>query len=130
MNLDTSKPIKSVSYNGVDVPLFQEAPVLLWTNASPTSAFAAQTVTVASGYSAYLIELWHMTTGANYSVFFVAVGAKKSYHATTSGLTGSCNREITPNASSIVFGKGYNSSGNAVNNVAIPTRIWGVKFTL
>ena len=116
----------------------QSAPVLLWTNASPSSAFSAQTVIVASGYDAYLVESkWSTTahisgnTGIN-SIDFVNVGQKQvaivplAYDSNT--IYG--YREFTANANSIVFGAGALVSSRSNDTYAIPLRIWGVKFTI
>ena len=129
MNLDTSKPIKSVSYNGVDVPVYNppEAPVLLWTNASPTSSFVAQTVSFDGEYGGYLVEVRASAGKNNTSIGFVAISSPTYVIANGGG------RAITnATSNSIVFGTGgYEDNFKAAyNGHGIPTRIWGVKFTL
>ena len=107
----------------------QSAPVLLWTNASPTSGFDAQTVTLASGYSSYIVEV-------NYSV---GVQTQKGYGLVypTSVLQGVA--VSYPNISTIYVRQINSVSDGAINfgrvpsgsyDFAIPARIWGVKFTL
>lgn len=114
-------------------------PVLLWTNASPTSAFAAQTVSVPSGYDAYFVEIkW--STGAHISgatgintINFANVGEQKPTISPLilSPSTFVSYREFTANSNSITFGAGYSvGSSTTYNEKAIPLRIWGVKFTV
>lgn len=119
----------------------QSDPVLLWTNASPTSAFSAQTISLPAGYSAFLIECALATTISDIRVTsFFNVG--DSATITTIGsdkitLKGrSRTRLFTANESSIVVGTGYRQSASSIsvsdenNATMLPTRIWGVKFTL
>lgn len=107
----------------------QSAPVLLWTNANPTSSFDAQTVRLASGYSGYIVEV-------NYSV---GVQTQKGYGLVypTSVLQGVA--VSYPNISTIYVRQINSVSDGAINfgrvpsgsyDFAIPARIWGVKFTL
>lgn len=135
MNLDTSKPIKSVSYNGVDVPL-DVAPKLLWTNASPTSAFGAQTVNVASGYDAYLIECRAGVYNEASSVVYIPTGSANAVVASmykgSYGPFGYSRYVTVSNTGSIAFttGRSLRDDTNTYADACVPTRIWGVKFTL
>lgn len=101
-------------------------PVLLWTNASPTSTFTAQTISVdGAGYSSYMIELRDQTTTEVYGVWVIdkAIGRYTMY------FNGPRSRGITSMSDTdIVFSQGKYSTNN--NTVCIPQRIWGVKFTL
>lgn len=113
------------------------APVLLWTNASPTSAFAAQTVSLPSGYDAYLVEVRYYIYNDKTGVGYLRMSDKYqvlSAHNNTNPDGGGASRRLvnTVTSSGIAFGNGYDGmSESTVNNtVAIPTRIWGVKFTL
>lgn len=109
----------------------QSAPVLLWTNASPTSAFAAQTVNVnGSEYIYYLIEVRFSTSDATTGVALIPVETSAMTVASVySGVAPAATRGIlSTTSSSITFGNG--AYGSTANNYAIPTRIWGVKFTL
>lgn len=132
MNLDTSKPIASVSYNGVDVPL-DVAPVLLWTNASPTSSFSPQTITFTEGgFASYLVEIRYSGSADTRWVGVIPLGTTVS---TSNGVYGYAGASFVArycgNATenSIQFAEG--KVGSSVNSsYAIPTRIWGVKFTL
>lgn len=130
MRLDTTKPIAGVSYNGMDIPLVGSAD-LLWTNASPTSAFAAQTVSLnAAGYGAFIVEQKNnATSSAAVTVtFYVPFGFTGRLISNTSHAFHS--REYTSvSKSGIEFGSGYNAS-TASTSYGIPLRIWGVNFTL
>lgn len=104
----------------------QSAPVLLWTNASPTSSFSPQTISVGgAGYSAYIVEfLVHI--GGGYTVYTKILLNFSTTQQNVGGYSGGSayGRYITSvSSSNIVF-------GNASANVMIPQRIWGVKFTL
>lgn len=106
------------------------APVLLWTNASPTSSFAAQTVSVAGGYDGYLVELKYDNSANNYhTTTFTAVGSGQKFYAIAMSSYTWYGRHITPNNGNLVFGNTYSNYSNS-NLCATPTRIWGVKFTL
>lgn len=113
-------------------------PDLLWTNPSPTSVFNPQTVSVASGYDGYLIEIldYISHTPKSYSIGYVAVGSgakgigAPSYNS-SSPAGGAMWRKInSANNGSIVFDRGVNESGYMYNGCGVPQRIWGVKFTL
>lgn len=122
----------------------EEAPVLLWTNASPTSAFAAQTINVDySQYDAILIENvnanWQQSNVKVVSLYnpsqTIAQFLLSQNEVSTAGYIGISSRKVTfANSNQINFesAKIYqtNSTSTASGNYAIPTRIWGVKFTL
>lgn len=103
----------------------------LWTNASPTSSFAAQTVSVnLSGYQFILIE-WRFdnkSTAFSYSQL-MRVGVKTKIHfAYEEAYT---NRDTTPSSSGVTFGAGYytvlKTTNYQLNNVyAIPYQIYGI----
>lgn len=111
-------------------------PVLLWTNASPTSAFAAQTVNVASGYDAYLVELVPYGSEQNVKAITYAKNGDSTTlsvpaKATTTYAMAGYFRGATCNNGKITFTTGYYYGYENSNNVwAIPVRVWGVKFTL
>ena len=110
----------------------QSAPVLLWTNASPTSAFAAQTVSFnGDSYDAYFIEVRYSYTTSTTHLNFANVGATAHLLVTNNTTTkpAVASRNATPTANSVSFASAYyNGAAQTVN--AIPTRIWGVKFTI
>ena len=121
-------------------------PVLLWTNSSPTSIFNPQTVNVSGDeYEAYLVEVCGdvQNSTKRYGVSLVekssggqVVGSMGDYGGGTYDLTSFSNRYVTVSGNSIVFSTGYNASVKPSFSVtsharyAVPTRIWGVKFTL
>ena len=131
MNLDTSKPIKSVSYNGVDVPLAAQ-PELLWTNASPTSAFAAQKMTMPAGYDGYLIEAIGYASYTLKYVEYYSRNESKFFTTSATDLLSSIRsvRAINIDGDTIDFGGCYVDTGYVNNQYTLPLRIWGVKFTL
>ena len=105
-------------------------PVLLWTNPNRTKAFAAQTLTVESGYSAYLIEIWpwiNSSSSESSEVTFVSFGTDKVAYGRSSGNYRDISEVVD---GSITFGNGHSTGQDASGKWAIPTRIWGVKFTL
>lgn len=113
----------------------QSAPVLLWTNANPTSSFPPQTVGLNGGDSdAYIVESRASTTNGSTSKSFVNIG---DFGVCVAALTNnsaepSPNRKITAaTKTGISFGYGYPGASMSGNNIyAIPTRIWSVKFTV
>ena len=112
----------------------QSEPVLLWTNASPTSAFRSQTINVPVDYDGYLIEIKAAADTSYFRIGFVNVGDSNQSVSVAVGSSGTVfyTRFITAvNNGSIVFGSGLNENGVVYEyKYAIPTRIWGVKFTL
>lgn len=121
-------------------------PVLLWTNPSPKSEFAAQTVSLASGYDAYLVECKNSPTvdgilTTTFLPFFTGTGAA-DYRAVFSYYWAGSRRynegRVVTSAQDgrITFGNSFDGGGGGSSasgdsrNRCIPTRIWGVKFTL
>lgn len=109
----------------------QSNPELVWTNASPTSSFAAQTVSVdGAGGTGYLVEIVRQATESTpvYGYCFVKIG----------GMSGACIGEGSVGVSrgiyqatntGIQFLNGY-MGATRKNEMAVPTRIWRVKFSL
>lgn len=112
-------------------------PVLLWTNASPTSEFAAQDITVGQ-YAGCIVECRGATANANTRKVFVANGENFSVVIPTNNTNapGRCTaRNIGYSGNTVTINGGVyqSTSSNSVstgNAYCIPTRIWGVKFTL
>lgn len=126
--------VKEFSFANVNV---QSPPVLLWTNASPANSFAAQTVNLPTGYDAHLVEL-RVSTGTGGTDTTLGISyvpfSNSSRILSSSLFEGDASkvskRTITSSQDgSITFGEGASSAAN-VNTFGIPTRIWGIKFTL
>ena len=102
---------------------------LLWTNASPTSRFNEQTISLdLSGYSAVEVEMREGTNADVRMVFKVNKGT------TVRGLlmyNVRQTRNITVTDTGVKFAGGnagqYNASMSSSNDALIPVRIWGVK---
>lgn len=116
----------------------QSAPVLLWTNPDSSVGFAAQTINVSGGYSAFIIECKSRTTdNQQLGKAFFNIGSTGVVSPTSpeSSEYYSYFREVMSTTStSIEFGTGgyfHSGTGRHTNfTYAVPTRIWGVKFTL
>ena len=117
---------------------------LLWTNASPTSAFAAQTLDSSDGipdlseYDAVEIVCRYSTTDATCMRYICDVGGSASmywfyYTATDRKYTGVRSRNVvsvstTGVAINTCSGKPGNSTTNTTNNgYIIPVEIYGIK---
>lgn len=108
---------------------------LLWTNSSPTSTFAAQTVSLdLSGYTSIMTVFAYATTinGNRGTQTQLVDGAKYAFdvpYESASGLW--CRRDVTAAATGVVFGSGgffAAEPGFTANNIyAIPLYIYGVK---
>lgn len=105
-------------------------PELLWTNTADISAsFRAQTVTLPTGYSAYLVEfrlhrLYPQILGTLYMPFggYRVTAALSGY---TYPDNNAYRRIDSVSDGAIAFSTSTNN-----NNDYIPTRIWGVKWTI
>lgn len=118
-------------------------PTLLWTNASPNSEFAPQTITVSgASYSAYIVEIRKSTGSAETSLTTGSAVIEKNKSSqqlvavttvvaeSSESAVNAYNRYVrTATDTTIEFGNGVSSS-IVSNTAAIPTRIWGVKWTL
>ena len=108
-----------------------ERRTLLWTNPSPTSPFAAQTISLdLSNYDAVDVEFRHWTnkdcrvTTRNYLNEGEGVGIGTSTDATSYG---NYRRGFKMHENGVQFWGGT-SNASADNNSTIPVRIWGVKL--
>ena len=124
----------------------QDKPTLLWTNAAPGSSFAEQTITLPTGYDAYMIEYKARDKEAAFGVAYCAFSNEPFANfcgisfAKSNNTTVSVGRKIGSCADgSISFEIGCYHVYSLVNGTfngskgedcAIPTRIWGLKFTL
>lgn len=109
---------------------------LLWTNASPTSPFNAQTISLnLTNYKVVLIQCWAEPS----NVGDLAAGAY-SWNEIPVGETGSITssyaqiryRQVKVTTSGCVFDTGYgvtvfNQSASASDHAAIPLKIYGIK---
>ncbi len=103
--------------------------VLLWTNPSPTSTFAPQTIPLdLSKYSAVLIacRLDNSTTpyGGNYLCFIGEITYMTLYVRPVNSIY---SRYLTVSTSGITFAEGYTTATNLNNNAMVPNRIYGIK---
>ena len=112
------------------------APVLLWTNASPTSEFAAQTISLAlDNYDEVEIEFKHSSSASYKRIEKV----KKGESSRSSIVTGSSTsgeymaaviRTANVTASGVTFGNGNlanQSSYKEGSSYMVPTKIYGIK---
>lgn len=104
---------------------------LMWANASPTSAFAAQTVGLdLSDYDAVKVEFYASDFAAN-CWEFGTVGAVRRTQAFMA-VNGRHVRNFLATSTGVVFSKGEASSGQSTgvgdnNGTMIPQRIFGIK---
>ena len=111
-------------------------PELLWTNPNPGTYFAAQEVTLPTGYSAYLVEFMYMFSDGRRSIMYLPMGGSLRYafsHLHTGQISNWYTRRINSVADgAISFGDGVGPNGTftAHNYYAVPTQIWGVKWTI
>lgn len=106
---------------------------LLWTNASPTSNFAAQTISKSLGeYTLFVVE----TYNPNYSSHVAVKGHKTIMHANNvpvDNMPSGYTRMVTFSDSKITFDPSYNGnygsgvSNNTDNSMMIPQKIYGIK---
>ena len=106
---------------------------LLWTNASPTSAYGEQTVSLnLSGYQMIAIVLNRDTGGAAKSTTIVFVGSASKcvvYQDAYGLYPGS--RNATVSTTGVAFSNGYDNGNSTAagtsNSVAIPYQIFGIR---
>lgn len=120
-------------------------PELLWTNPNPAAEFAPQNVTVSGDYDGYIVEVRYsyyeqyscqilvpniINASTHPEGFFLAV--TKLYSASVVN-TPAYRRINNLNNGTFAFGEGKwrpNESYSTYNNRVIPTRIWGVKWSI
>lgn len=105
--------------------------VLLWTNASPTTDFGAQTISIdLSDYAAILVETNEHTSNTNRTSNLMLVNGDTYYMHTDSSTFQF--RLATVNTTGITFGQGnivstYGAAGTVQNSRVIPEYIYGLK---
>lgn len=105
----------------------------LWENASPTSSFAGQTVSVAySGYSLLMVTFLRNTTATQKTTMVMLPVVDDYYDVLMfhmSGTTYKTARRIAQITSAgIVFTSGFvEGTSDATNNLVIPLAIYGIK---
>jgi uncharacterized repeat protein (TIGR02543 family) len=116
-----------------------ETKKLLWTNASPTSTFAAQTVSLAlSGYDAVEIEYYASTSKAVLDVTKKKIGASSMLTGylnpqSTNGYINLLSRLFDVTTSGITFKGGFakrtsdSSTTSNNNSYCVPYKIYGIK---
>lgn len=129
--------INGLSIEGVDklwTDALVETKTLLWENASPTSEFTAQTVSIdLSDYDAVEVVF----QGSTYQQIYCAIGEKGEAQAvwnveTTSNMS-AVSRKFTVNANGVEFTKAVFKSFSALttvntnNKYMIPLKIYGIK---
>ena len=123
-------------------------PVLLWSQAYTNGmTWGAQTISLNNGFNAYLVELsfglyyngeYNSRKSIDYLEFGTWANSNDSYKALCAGtmIGGSAGKSnsrviLSCKDGEIQFGRGVRGKdGLYEDHCAIPTRIWGVKFTL
>lgn len=114
----------------------ENQPELLWTNPNPGNSFTSQEVTLPTGYSAYLVEFMYTFSDGRRSIMYLPMGDSRRYafsHLHTGQIGNWYTRTISSVADgAITFGSGVGPNGtfSTHNDCAVPTRIWGVKWTI
>lgn len=140
--LDTDEPGMSAvsSVNGRTGPVVLDAPVVgamskwvkLWENASTTSAFSAQTISVDLSDYDFVCILYYDSTPATHTTrsFFAEVGTNGMLDCTETHIM---RRSATVNTSGVVFGNGTymgaypSATMTDYNDFCIPYKIYGIK---
>lgn len=100
---------------------------LLWENASPTSAFAAQRIDAdLTQYNAYYVLFKYKADTDEYAGQIMAKGAVNRALVPNATISNSAYRELRDYESYIYFYSGY-YSGNPNDSYCIPYRIYGIK---
>lgn len=107
---------------------------LLWTNSSPGTSFAGQTVSLSlSGFTHVLVKGKQASGNGFTSYVLVAVGESSSLSLLwqQSGKMWAYERAVIVSASGVQFGDGEDvtaSSASTNNNVVVPVKIWGMNM--
>lgn len=128
--------INKVISAGVDAE-----PVLLWTNPRPNDSFYGRTLTLDTGFKAYLIEFKSRVNVSDPSLIFTGIafvpfGGETRYAAYIKPGSYSTydiatfQRAITASDGTVAISDGYTDATYHNSSVCIPLRIWGVPWTL
>lgn len=116
-----------------------EKRILLWTNASPTSDFAAQTISLTlSSYDAVEIVCRYSTTSDSRTRYICDVGSSASidwfYYTVVAGkyMGVKSRNEVSASTTGVTFGACTTKPGNSTdstttNGYIIPIKIYGIK---
>ncbi|MBQ5900532.1 MAG: hypothetical protein IIW86_01595 [Clostridia bacterium] len=104
---------------------------LLWTNPSPTVAFAAQTVSLdLSSYEAVMVKFFTVTDTPRYFTHIMFIdGNSWAVSAIGGSASNRYNRLVTVSTTGLVFTNGYMNGTSGTKN-AVPTEIYGIKGML
>lgn len=105
---------------------------LLWKNASPTSAFAAQTITLDVSDYTFLAVVCYSESGIFTNVISTETGYKQRVSGSVPGNVSRYERDVTVKTDGIEFSSGYRFEFITDNNYsgetyAIPYKIYGIK---
>ena len=112
---------------------------LLWTNASPTSEFAAQTISLTlSSYDAVEVICRYSTTSDSRTRYICDVGSSASidwfYYTVVAGkyMGVKSRNEVSASTTGVTFGACTTKPGNSTdstttNGYIIPIKIYGIK---
>ena len=135
--------IPEVDLNGMGPTVDPNKVVTLqkvWTNASPTSSFAAQKIDIDTSDADFVVIVERYSTTSGSSEVFTIIPSMGGYLRTFAGAgystTGYCSRYVEFTSSQIKFGDNYlksinTTTGGTVNNTyQIPTEIYTLKGVL
>lgn len=102
---------------------------LLWTNASPDSSFAAQTVSLdLSEYDVIMIALAQSTSPSGEYIYTEIAFIDGKIHMLMGNFSGTTTRRMaTISSTGIIFNVGEIPAGATYNDRMIPLQIWGIK---
>lgn len=120
------KWIQLMSEDGTD-NLFPTSKMdLLWTNASPSSNFAAQTVSLDLNTYKYVRIRYEVTSAWQVLFDFFVDNVKYVAHFVTENNSNSRVRDIVVSSTGITFGNGI-ANGSTNNAEMKPIKIYGIK---
>lgn len=132
--LKTDTAPDSEKLGGLAAEEYALTPVLLWENASPTSPFAAQTISLGlSNYTEIEVEFRHNYSDDTSNFQKARVGAAKAFiFVMESGdtYTYTYTRQFIPGVNGVEFLNGCFFNGNtttAQNERIVPVKIYGIR---